>query len=504
MLKIIKEITPVFIEGLDCVDNTVLTVCNCLCGEYEKAFWDSWDIRYRPDYIAGRGLRIVQGRIQENVRKLYGIEFVPQGAFDRGDCRGLIERYMSEDGLLVVGIKTNAFPWAKAYNQDVQGVHFLLFTKSSDSGIVCIDTMPARQDALLGWEDARRGVVSLIRIRDLRKQNEIKMSRVWKHVRKNVQSKSVRLLRKKLNTDFQVQREFGEQRNIWRIPLYNLFLTVMGGHAQFESYLRRTAFAKDTYLLTQLRALTIEWEALKVLTVKMHREYFSAKLSMEKCAKYKELYVEKLARIADMEEKAIYSFRKSYENIKSAKNDFGTSDGEEKAGENIFLALPYNEKTHMVDPEDFFVDDVIPYGIVWEKELLEFRLPEVERQKDNCMFCDGQVLKIGERVHEISFLIYATYGAQFEQLEVGYEGGIEKKEFSVSDWTEEPLHHERVMWSAGFKGKTPEKEDYTGKIAAIQLRLSPEKICEYIKLPQCKEIHIFAITISQSKSIKNI
>lgn len=504
MLKIIKKITPVFVEGLDCVDNTALTVCNCLRGEYEKVFWDSWSIRYRPDYIAGRGLRIVQGRIQENVRKLYGIEFIPQGAFDRGNCRSLIRQYMDEDGLLIVGIKTNAFPWAKAYNQDVQGVHFLLFTDISEKGIICIDTMPEKQDALLGWEDARRGVVSLIRIRDFGRHNEVRIDKVWKHVRKNVQPKSVQFLREKLNTDFQVQREFGEQRNIWRIPLYNLFLTVMGGHAQFESYLRRTVFNKDTYLLTQLRTLTIEWEALKVLTVKMHREYFSGKLSVEKCAKYKELYVEKLAGIAEMEEKAVCSFRKSYENIRSGKNDFAAIDTEENGEKNIFLSLPYNEKTHMLDPEDFFVDDVIPYGIVWEKELLEFRLPEIEKQKDNCMFCDGQVLKIGKQIHNISFLIYATYGAQLEQFEIGYEDGMEKKELSVSDWTEEPLHHERVMWRAGFKGKVPKKEDYNGKIAAIQLKLSPERTCEYIKLPQCKEIHIFAITVSQSKSAKNV
>ncbi len=100
----------------------------------------------------------------------------------------------------------------------------------SELGILCIDTMPVKQDVVLGWEDAERGVMSLIHIRDLGRQREVRIDRVWKHIRKNVQPKGVQYLKEKLRTDFQVQREFGEQKNIWRIPLYQLFLTIMDGY----------------------------------------------------------------------------------------------------------------------------------------------------------------------------------------------------------------------------------------------------------------------------------
>lgn len=77
------NIVPIYMDGLDCVDNTALTICNHLRGEYVNAFWNSWNINYKPDFVIGRGLVASSERIQKNVRNQYGIDFVPQGDFDK-------------------------------------------------------------------------------------------------------------------------------------------------------------------------------------------------------------------------------------------------------------------------------------------------------------------------------------------------------------------------------------------------------------------------------------
>ncbi len=83
--------------------------------------------------------------------------------------------------------------------------------------------------------------------------------------------------------------------------------------------------------------------------------------------------------------------------------------------------LIYNEHTHMVDSEDFYVDGEVQYATVWKTQVSECTLPPVEKHAFNCMFCDGQKLALGKHAGKIALLLYATYGAQFEQIEVAYE-----------------------------------------------------------------------------------
>lgn len=499
MSDLTQNIVPVYMEGLDCVDNTVLTVCQYIRGECESAFWDSWSIKYKPDFIIGNGLNRCPKQIQENVRKLYGIEFVPQGGFDRKNCKKMITEYMGRDGVLIAGLKTNAFPWNEAYNQDVNGVHFLIFKSISDEGIWCTDAMPKKENALLGWNDIRRGILSIIRVKVHEKQKKVDMDKVFRHVRKNVKPKSIRRLREKMERDFQAEREFGNQRNIWRIPLYNLFLAVKGGHEQFEAFLKQSEWNSDLFMIERMHALTVEWEALKVLTVKMHREYFSGKLDTGKVKKYKSVFSEKLHGIEMMEEETLAYFYRSYKKrafreknlIFSDKVDF---EFHEASDQIWYINLNYNEHTHMVNSEDFIVGDIIQYERIWKTEYSDFKLPKLDGDSYNCMFCDGQKLIVEGNVRKICLLVYATYGAQFEQVEVSYEGKKEVIHISVSDWTEEPLHDEKIVWQTEFKSKTPENNDYIGKIVMIELHTDVNKVCKYIALPKCRDLHLFAVT----------
>ncbi len=135
--------------------------------------------------------------------------------------------------------------------------------------------------------------------------------------------------------------------------------------------------------------------------------------------------------------------------------------------------LIYNEHTHMVDSEDFYVDGEVQYATVWKTQVSECTLPPVEKHAFNCMFCDGQKLALGKHAGKIALLLYATYGAQFEQIEVAYEDKKEFIDLSISDWTEEPLDHEEIAW-----------------------QVDSRKVCQQITSPKCKELHIFAVTVT--------
>lgn len=496
MENLTPKITPVNMEGLDCIDNTVLTVCNYFWGEYEKAFWDSWSLRYSPDFVIGKGLKVCPGRIQDNVRKIYGIDFTPQGDLGKQEIKQKICQYIQEDQLLVAGVKTNSIPWQKTYGQDDYRVHFLIFTSAGEEGIWCVDTMPSKSNVMICWSDVQKGLLSLIRIRvkSLDGLNAPQEKRVYKNVRSKVHCKDIESLRKKLSEDFDVQREFGDQKNIWRIPLYNLFYIILGRHIQFEKYLTKEWGMKYASLAGQVRDLIVEWEALKILTVKMHREYSTGRLTPSKVHSYQDIYVENLEKVQQMEISAQECFGKICRDQGEGKN--AEPDAfQENTVQEIFLDLPYNEFTHMLHPEDFYVDKVLEYGRVWATEQCRFDLKEVGYDEFNCLKCEGQVLPVDKKIKSIYLLLYATYGSQFAELEIGCEDKVVIKKIAVSDWVERPLSREIVVWQAAFTNKTPGGLNHTGKLVYTRVETSSQSPCSYIKLPDCKDIHILAVTV---------
>lgn len=254
-----SEIIPVNMEGLDCIDNTVLTVCNYFRGEYEKVLWDSWSIRYVPDFVIGKGLKVCPKRIQDHVRKIYGIDFMPQGNLGKHEIKSKISQYIQEDQLLVAGIKTNFIPWQKSYNQNDYRVHFLIFTGMGEEGIWCVDTMPSKSNVMIQWNDVQRGLLSLIRVKvkPIVGSKAPKMKKVHKNVRYKVHCKDIESLRKKIREDFEVQREFGDQK-IYGVFRYTIFFTsFLEGIFSLKNILPKSAVSSTLYW--QIRCGILSW-----------------------------------------------------------------------------------------------------------------------------------------------------------------------------------------------------------------------------------------------------
>ena len=65
-------------------------------------------------------------------------------------------------------------------------------------------------------------------------------------------------------------------------------------------------------------------------------------------------------------------------------------------------------------------------------------------------------------------------------------------ELMISDWCLEPQFGEIVLWKGEFIQKKT-KLSYTGHIFDVKIPLYGRKTASYLKLPDCKEIVLFAI-----------
>ncbi len=496
-----QNFSPVAIEGLDCVDNTILTVCQMLRGEYKKVFWDAWRVCYKPCSRIGEGFCYFPKRITENVKRIYGIDFRPLGRFEATESRKLLQQQLDKNGMVVIGIRTNCCPWQKSYRSNDYVVHFLIVTALSDGGIECIDTMPQRQGAVIGWGDVEAGLCSIIEILDWEafekkgKTQEVSLRDVWKSAKKNVRPKTIVKLARRIRRDFDVVQEFGTEKNIWKVPLYDMFFRATGAHIQFGMYLKTYPELGEVTLIRKNEALALEWEGLKILTVKFHREYEENWLKREKLEVYMTKYAEVLKTIAEMEEGLLQLLKQQCKkDFSSMETDVAVAQAVQKIS---YVDVPYNEMTHMVDPKDFIVKRNPEYGKLWETSETTYQLPKRNENEFNCMYCDGQQIRFEKPISKLSFLIYGTYGDQHEQMELIYEDGSEKCDLFVSDWTQKALVGEEIVWQERYINRDPSGINHHGKIVSKTVYVDAEKNCRSVILPTCDKIHILAITVEE-------
>lgn len=492
------EVSPIYFDGLDCVDNTILTVCNFIRGEYKNALWNSWNLLFIKKFLSDRNAPLAENLISENVKKFHGLEFRPVSCTKQK--LKLLKEYFEADELVIIGIKTNHCPWQKSYGKSEYNLHYLIVTKIEEKGIFCTDSMPQKMGELIEWEDVEKGIFSIIRLYDKwngkeETANSISLKELHRSVKKNVKANQIVKLSKTIKRDFEVCLGLNQRKEVWKLPLYNLFNMGMGIHIQFLTFLTQSGFQECEELKSRMRILGAEWEKLKILVVKLHREYLSNKLNKEKLENYQSFCLERLAVIVQQENETRDYFLQVCE--LKMQNPSGVcipplkSEMTEK--DNV-IRLEYNEVSHMVFAEEYLIKNPICFGQNWSTAIAEFYMPEIEVQKFNCLYCDRQVFSVNKKIRQIFLLQYATYGTQFEEIGLNFGGKIYSYTLGASDWTEDALTEEVVVWKSDFIEKSGVIQ--SGKLVVKSITVDYQNdICQNIILPRCKDLHIFAITV---------
>lgn len=504
-----NKIEPIVVEGLNCIENTMLTVCNYLCGEYKKTFWNSWNVKYQKSYFSRKGFVVPKTRIENNLEKFYGIRFIPLDNVDKSELTSVLKRQLDKNGLAVIGIKTNCCPWQKSYRKREYSIHFLVATKLLQEGVQCVDTMPKKQDGFIDWEDILSGVSDVIQVE--RKsilgksedteniQKDFFTKVLWKFIRKNVKPQTIKNLILDIQNKYELLYFLEKEHDIWRVPIYRQFFLMAGVHNQFEQFLLeyRKSY-ESTEFIAVFHSIIQEWEFLKLLIIKLHRDYRKRELTNEKLDETLEACKTFLLDITKKEEKAVRLFCQVGNMYDSFDKDTLIAI-DRIVFEEQYVSLLYNEISHMVETEEFGVSACVPLGSTVKAKTLSYLFPPKQSRRGilNSLYCSRQRIEINTRLAKVGFIGYATYGKQFEYLTVEYEGNqTEKYGFALSDWMEEPLLNEEVIWTAQFKNKSPVGYDHKGKIVSVVIDLDMTKKCESIILPEQKEMHIFGMTIA--------
>jgi hypothetical protein len=148
----------------------------------------------------------------------------------------------------------------------------------------------------------------------------------------------------------------------------------------------------------------------------------------------------------------------------------------------------------------FFISNGLEHDKSIEVDSMYFKLPTLITQKYDNISCSGQKIIVEKSIYEgIMFLGCSDNGDFIEEATIFFETGEELKiPVSFTDSWRLPKFNEKIAWT-GMGGKWTDGrfEVHTNKqrIFAREEFISKKGIVEAIRLPDCSNIHIFAISL---------
>ncbi len=156
----------------------------------------------------------------------------------------------------------------------------------------------------------------------------------------------------------------------------------------------------------------------------------------------------------------------------------------------------------MSEEGEYFLLEGFPSGTA-EKDGNRFSLPTCCDGNPDNLRCEGQRIEIGQTCCELLLLGCSDYDRCVENVQLVYIDGAEQGTLSFDDWLpdcDRALPSETVLTAK--KVTYYAEDDYdTDDIAALyccKIAVDPRRrLCELV-LPDCDNLHIFAITVNRS------
>lgn len=479
------SIRPFAIEGLDCLENSLLTIIKWKYNEFEQGFVDSFYFSYKQECgkRMGESLSVPTDNVINNFKKYYGLS-IGNIDFDKSDPEKVIRNEIEAGNPVMISMDTFFCNWYENYKKS-HSVHVFIITGKIERGWSVIDTMPLRFNIQISEEDLKSG------LRWIRKVNWGKRTEafpsIYEVISKVLERKCKRNELQQIEMfikDFSgsdIESEIDENCDVWSIPLLNNMRRVYGSYNQLLlllNYMKKSEKSIGDYYIDIVKPIVSEWGIIINLMYKM---------------KMNQKYVEMRPRI-------ICRLKKVYELEKLMLKQIELEGNRQRHGadkrtcryENI--SFPFNNESHFFQEKDYTLESEFRIGERWEAETVIFDFPMFGANELNSISCDGQHIEIGHsNVLKIHFIGYAKWGNQMENVTIEYSESSEEKELAITDWCYEPRFGENVIWEGDF-AQIHGTEIYKGKIFDVGIPVQDTWIRQLI-LPKCSKIVLFAIVL---------
>lgn len=501
---IMLDIKPVFITGFNCMENSLSSILKWKLIDCEKSYIGSWKFKI----IRGGNEKLLGNRIYtetlketaEKYKKYCGVDYK---IYDKESVKNpfdLIKCEISKGMPLLIITDIYYCPWSEFYHKG-HNEHFLTVVEIDDECVFSIDSAPLEQNGVVKKEEFLKGLKSLITLKIDGANSEISdLKTVLREIINETGSDMFNDLRYFADCieGIDLKAETEGFLDIWNIPLFSNILSIYGSRYKIKEYIKylQRFFDEDIlkYLHAQFKEILLDWALIKALLCKIIVAKDGSLLSN---------FFEKIRAVAQKEEDAASAIH-DYLNKKFELKEKTTEKPLQSKNYTFADIRKYfnnkgfeGKNASLSRSGQYFLKKGLPKESIWNVDGAKYKFPDLENSEYDNISCKGQKIYCTGVYSRMMILYCSEWGSYIENIVVNYKGGLhEKLDFAASDWYKEPEFQETIAWS----GEATSKSQKTSDICNIYTRSlefnKSRKEIESITLPNCENIHIFAITFA--------
>ncbi|HEX3048878.1 MAG TPA: amino acid adenylation domain-containing protein, partial [Bacillota bacterium] len=527
------DIHPIHYDYLTCFEDILVTVAEWAGYHYELYFADAWSFIFdsencRRDHNVGRWLKVASVDGNEELVLRHGLEMIWGKAASLPDLIEVIRTELDNNWPVVVSMDSFVCPWDWNY-QKLHNTHsFVISGMDDNTGLLyCCDGF-YQTCATIPKEELMKGLKGEYGL--FRFAGPARISVNWREILEDALAKlqtagsagtafdSMRSLAEIL-VETELQNEIrGHEGNLFEAPLVKHLEHITYGRRKFAKLLdyfgEETGLREFPQLAGALREVASQWANVRALLVK---EAFSQDNI------FKNRAIPKIREIADLEEgiamRLAQVCRNQVDSPRNFSNRYSTQSKQKKAEESASTGKPvmadltpffnnkaFGEGISVECPADltgtgiYFLKKNIPSHDIWKIGAMEFKFPDLEHQVYDNVSCNGQRIQIeNEGQQKLMILGCSEWGSFSDNLAIHYvDGRSEALQVKFSDWLYKPMFGEALAW----EGKAVEKIGSSAQLRGGKVYLSAHQYdlqlrskIDYIQLPDCPGMHIFAISL---------
>lgn len=515
----------------DCLDTLIVTIGEYWGMDYEYMLHDTWNFKFSPDISHNES--ILGTRISDNSRSNYSalrdhhefsIEF--NTITDLDDFFKVLRSELANDRPVAVMVDTYWCPWNKFQYQKTHRDHYCLVTGiDDDNNMQVIESQLAMTPRLFPYSHFLEGYYDYILFKkakprvsgdfDWRKSIIEKIESFSENGNDSSVFKQMKVFSEILPEQLNIDNEIiGFELMPFKSPLYQKIYNIGKRRLQYSDFLK---YISEKHQISELeifsehfQSIGNKWQSIFGLLSKAY--YIPDK------SKVIPKISHKIASLSETEEQLSSELYNFCINNVSKKNNIEFQNNQKHISNKIesFLYIDLlehfnnngvSDSYEITGTSEFsnggrYFDAVdFPNQRFIQIENMNFKLPEICSDTFDNISCSGQELRLtAENPKYIMFLGCSEFGSHSEYVEIVYANG-EKKEISIgfTNYCKLPLKFdERVAWENRIierQNKQVKKFPLKGHIYAKNYALENEGSIISIKLPECLNMHIFAITL---------
>lgn len=521
------NITPIYHDGLDCLEGLLISVAAWWKCEYELIFSKSWGFGYKEGgNLIGPKIFIPGEGTIKLLEHFCGIRaFYHDLKNNPSECLNIIKKELEEGRPTIIYMNSFWCPWTLDYKKK-KAHHFCLVAGINEDGSLNgIDTAPINSNINLPLDHFMEGSGCCITVSKMDNYfkpanwREILINSIMNFEGAKFTSNSCERINKfaydiqnslDLNTEVRKYQDDFTQcdliMNLHKVSRSRFHFAILLSH-----FAAKFGIARLTEFSKEFEYIGTKWFEIKSLILKAALKPDS-EMNMSRV-------VNKISEVSYCEKEV------SRNMLNFCKYEYGEHSDSDKKRESIvsneidFIDLnrylnnrgfsqyiSQNYQASFTEGGDFLVQDEYAINQAWKVNKMEFGFPDIADNVNDNISCTGENIRIPNNYYSsVMILGCAEWSSLVEKIKIYYESGaVESITVEFTDWVSNPRYSEEIAWTGNAMYRSGDGVHlYNRKmnLFAKEYPLNRGDVIKSIQLPDCPNIHIFAVSLRKNPDL---